>query len=525
MPSEPRLHPADDVLIGYAGGEARESGDVDLTAAHLAECPECRARVSEIQATFGNYSAYVADLKRELPLPPQPWFELRLRMRDLDSERRPRLIRFPSPRVWWAAAAAAIAAAVVIPWLTGPRAVSASELLQKAVAQERTVSPRRELQVKIRNLVYKRPARANRETRLKVAESRTDAELSRRFAAAGYNWDDPLSAASFSTWRSRLEDKRDVVDVLKQAYRIETSSASNELAAVALTLRASDFHPVAETFRFRDNSTVEISDAGVAPPAVAPAAPAKVAVEPEPETPSLTPGDELRVIAALNSAGADLGEPVDVTRDEAGRKVQVTATGLDPARQEELRAALSGMPNVDLRFQSPPSVTRSATDPGAEAVQAPGPMHKRLADYFGRRTLVDGYVNDVLAGSERILSRAHALRALSERFPEHHERGLEPAEREVLNGLVRQHASALREAAEQLPSTLEPLIGSPPEVPAASCAAWQECALETVQATQQLDAALSRALASAQPSQSPERAAAEIREALASWLARVRAWN
>ena len=523
MPSPPRPHPADDVLVAYAGGDGPESGNAEL-AVHLTGCPECRARVSEIQATFGNYSAYVADLKRELPPPPQPWFELRLRMRDLDANRRPRLIRFPSPRVWWAAAAAALGAAVAIPWLTGPRVVSASELLQKAVAQEKTVSPRREIQVKIRNLIYTRPARANRETRLKVAEIRTDAELSRRFAAAGYNWEDPLSAASFSAWRDGLQDKRDVVDVLEEAYRIETSSASNELATVALTLRASDFHPVAETFRFRDNSTVEISDAGEAPP-VAPVAPAQVAAEPEPEAPSLTPGDELRVIAALNRVGADLGEPVDVTPDEAGRKVQVTATGLDLSRQEELRAALAGVPNVDLRFQSPQAVTHSSADQGSELVQGPSAMQKRLEDYFGRRALVDDYVNDVIGASERSLSRAHALRALAERFPENRERDLQPSEREVLKGLVRQHISALRAAADQLASTLQPLIDSSPAAPAYSCAAWQECALQTVQATQQLDAALSRALASAQPSQSPETAIAEIRGALAAWMAWVRAWK
>jgi hypothetical protein len=46
-----------------------------------------------------------------------------------------------------------------------------------------------------------------------------------------------------------------------------------------------------------------------------------------------------------------------------------------------------------------------------------------------------------------------------------------------------------------------------------------------VQAAQRLDAALSRALASAQPSQSPEEMVNEVRQALAMWLGRIRSWQ
>ena len=522
MPSPLQAHPADDVLIGHAGGEPCDAA----LAQHLAECAECRARVADMQAAFAGYSAYLADLKRELPAPPQQWFELRARMREHDAPRRKRVIRFPSPRIWWAAAAAAAIAAVFFPLLTGPRVVSAAELLQKAVAQEKRLSHRRDIKVKIRNLIYVRPARSDGRSRLKVAEGRADTELNRRFAAAGYDWVHPLSAASFSAWRNRLNDRRDVVDVLDRAYRIETTSASNELAQVALTLRASDFHPLSETFRFRDNSVVEVIDGGEAPPP-APVAPttSPSALAPDLEAPPLTPGDELRVIAALNRAGADLGEPVDVERDDADRKVHVTATGLNPARQEALRAALAGVPHVDLRFESLQAVTHTPAESVDAPVQAVSPMQKRLEGYFGRRALVDDYVNDVIAASERSLSRAHALRALATRFPAPRERELTPPERELLHGLVERHVAALRSAAAQLPARLEPLIGPPASPSTTPCASWQECAMETVQATQQLDAALSRALAAARPSASPEEAAAEIHEALTAWLGRVRSWK
>jgi hypothetical protein len=251
-----------------------------------------------------------------------------------------------------------------------------------------------------------------------------------------------------------------------------------------------------------------------------------VAAQPEPAAPpALSPRDELRVIAALNRAGADLGEPVDVAPDEAGRRLRVTATGLEASRQEELRAALAGLPNVDLRFESPQAVAHTAAEHATGVVQAPGPLQTRLENYFGGRALVDNYVNDVIAASERSLSRAHALRALSERFPAERERALAPSEREVLSGLVRQHVSALRAVAAQLPAKLEPLTGPPPEAAPGACGFWQECAMETVQAAQRLDAALSRALASAQPSQSPEEMVAEVRQALSAWLGRVRSWQ
>jgi hypothetical protein len=520
-----RSHPEDDILIGYAGGEADPSAEAGL-AAHLAACPECRARVDGIQATLGNYSGWLAELKRELPLPPAPWMDLRARMRSLDAGRQGRVMRFPAPRPWWAAAAAAIAVAVAIPWLTAPRVVNASELLQKAIAQEKHAPARGEIRVKIRNLIYTRPAKRDRAAPLKVAGIENDAELSKRFAAAGYDWDNPLSAASFAGWRDGLHDRRDAVDVLEHAYRIETTSASNELAGVGLTLRVSNLQPVSETFRFRDNSVVEISEASAAPaPAMQPA-PAVIAALPEPEAPPVfTPGDELRVIAALNRAGADLGEPVDVAPDQAGRQLRVTATGLDPARQEELRAALAGLPHVDLRFESPQAVTDTAAGHATGVVQAPGPLQTRLETYFGGRALVDNYINDVIAASERSLSRAHALRALGERFPAERERALAPSEREVLSGLVRRHLSALRALAAQLPAKLEPLAGPPPQATPARCGPWQECAIEMVQAAQRLDAALSRALASAQPSQSPEEMVNEVRQALAMWLGRIRSWQ
>lgn len=522
MPNTPTRHPEDDLLIGFAGGDLTD-GDI---RDHLKDCAECRTRVDDIRATIANYAVHVADLKRDLPPPPQPWFDVTREMRRLDAESRGRVLRFPAPRIWWAAAAAAVAAAIIIPNLTSPPAVSAAEVLEKAVARERQPSPRRQLQVRIRNLMYTRPAKRDAKVPLQVADARTEAELHRKFDAARYNWDHPLSASSFAAWRNQLSDRQDQVSRLQdEGYRIETTSASNELAHVALTLRGADYQPVSETFRFRDNSTIEIADAGDRPePAARQEQPPEPALA-HPEPVSLTAGEELRVIAALNKTGADLGEPVEIARDEEARKLQVTATGLSPARQEQLRSALKGFANVELRFESPQAIPHAASEQGTEIVQKPSPLQKRLEDYFGRRTLVDDYVNNVIESSERILSRAHALRALADRFPPAREPQLTPSEQSVLDGLVHQHIAALRAAAEELPGKLQPLIGATPEAAAETCSPWQACAHETVEAAQQLDAALSRALASAQPSPSPERAEADAREAALRFLRRVRAWR
>ncbi|MDX2149543.1 MAG: hypothetical protein SFV54_02335 [Bryobacteraceae bacterium] len=443
MPS-PNTHLEAERLVAYASTELppREMSAADL---HLLECNECRERLHQLQSSLEQYARYHEEWKRKMPPPPGPWAPLAL------GNSAPR----HAARWWWAAAAAAVAALAIFVPVLRPPSVSAAELLEKAMTRERQSGPppKRKLRVKMQNLLYTRPA---------IGSDRSPAlaGLRKRFEDARFDWENPLSAEAFHSWRSRLPQKEDSVTVLsgaEQQYRISTRTKTGALEEVALTLRASDFRAVQNVLRFRDSVTVELSEdpamiaSAPAPETHSAAAPAEAA--PPPQATS-----ELDVLAALHGIGADLGEPVEVER--SGATLTVTATGLDEGRQQEYREALSDLPGVTVRFE-------------------------------GRAGRVDAVESDLVEFSEAVLARAHALASLAERYPPAKERALPPREKAILEGIVRDHVEGLLGAGQELPVRLG--HGATGEfVP---CSIWQECAAPVLGAAQAFDRAVAQAFA------------------------------
>ena len=124
-------------------------------------------------------------------------------------------------------------------------------------------------------------------------------------------------------------------------------------------LRVTDLHPVEGRFEFRNQEWVEyseISDAsttdGGTPADTSLEAPMRRVVPSRPAAlPSGNPAsisEELRVLAALHEIGADLGDPVEVTR--SGGRVLVSGVGVPPQRQHEIHRALDRIPNVTCGF-------------------------------------------------------------------------------------------------------------------------------------------------------------------------------
>ena len=62
------------------------------------------------------------------------------------------------------------------------------------------------------------------------------------------------------------------------------------------------------------------------------------------------PMAEVKVVAALHKLGADLGEPIEWTRDSKGRVI-VTGTAIGGGRRGEIQAALSSIAGVQLKFE------------------------------------------------------------------------------------------------------------------------------------------------------------------------------
>src|SRR5215813_4574958 len=349
MSNEKKLHPEPGLLLQYADGELKEAERMRVHD-HLAECSECRESLNELGSGIADYKhSWIQDWKSAAEAPPKPWFDLRKRMDELDRPAASIPARWRSFRLQWAAAAAAILIGVAGLYWISERPVSAAQLLRDAALRE-TSAERTRLPIRLttRSGSIVRPAlwQPQQSTRATPAAQ----SLRTRFEEAHYSWEDPLSARSFSAWREKLRDAQDDVVQRREndgtrSYEIKTRTASGSLAEASLRFRASDLRAIEGTLRFRDNEVVGITEAPNAsldlpltpdPPASIPSADTKTGDD------TVTAGDELRVRAALRRIDADLGEPVEVERDNRANAIVVTALGLKPERRRVLQGALSG---------------------------------------------------------------------------------------------------------------------------------------------------------------------------------------
>ncbi len=210
--------------------------------------------------------------------------------------------------------------------------------------------------------------------------------------------------------------------------------------------------------------------------------------------PAATAADELRVFVALHLVGADLGEPVQVTRSEG--RIHVAGIGVEPGRQSQILAALSAIPNLDIRFNEPATSATQAADfapRGTMETSAPASgFQDTILHQLGSRAAFEHFSNQVFEHSESLKARAHAIRRLAQRFPVEVESGLNPRERQMLLDLRRQHLAILdREADEIRRATQLVLPGvSIPASPRMTPASWQAAAEEVFQASGQVERSL-----------------------------------
>jgi hypothetical protein len=537
-------HPSEGDLLRFADGEVSRR-EAKRIQAHLAACWACRTALAELQETVGECVRYRQSvLHQALPDPPGPWFDIYRQFDQLDAahEQRPWLqrlreslrARIAQPRFWAPAVALLVIVFILVDQFRNAPAVQAAELLHRAAAAEesRSLVPRR---IGIRTGT-RRLTRVIGVQSVKVApqDEQAAAELQRLFATANYNWDDPLSAASFASWRNSLAEKQDQVSTIgDSSYRIRTTTDSSELAAATLDLRIKDLQPVESTLRFRGGDFVELSELDAAPTVEPPAAAASIppprahAGKPAPEVARpATPGEELKVLAVLHRLGADLGEPVEVTRD--GGQIVVTGVGVTPELSEQIQDELTGIPRVSVRLADPVSGPVQALDRSSQSVSLRpeiAQLHTRLESYFGGRAELEQFTDEVLRASDDLMSRVHALRRLAQRFPAEVESQLTAEDRQLLARLRREHAVAVAGLALALEERTRPALlalgssarGS--ERIAAAAAPWQsatEALFEEARASESLLAAM---LGGASAGISPE----ELSGQALSSIARLRA--
>jgi hypothetical protein len=469
-------HGDDLVLLRFSDGELSPDGAQALRA-HLAECSECQRRLAEIRAAGAVYQEFHRDdLKANHPAPPRAWEDLRPSLDELDSS----ILRARGRNPWtWLAVAAVLAIGFVV-WTRIGRSpsVSAAELLRKAAdAASRHADARRRIQIR---------AHGKSVVRAAVAAGAAEGDLAPLFVAARYSWEEPLSARSFEQWRDQLPEKQDQVSRRGASYEIRTTTHSSTLTEAVLVLEAGELRPIRERMRF-GSEVVELSEADPEAPSAARVAPPVPAPSPKaPPLPALKPGAaaELHVFAALHRISADLGEPVEVSRSDDG--VVVTGTGLSPEREQQVRDAIRGVAGAVARFAKPQA---GEVPPLGEKSAVAASTRSDLGDRLGEEA-----ANRALDGSEAVMARAHALRALAQRFSSAVEAQLDEADRRLLLDLVRDHNQSLEVALSGLEASLAPAL--PAATPAASgpSANWQARALRTFEEARRVDQLLNTAL-------------------------------
>jgi len=543
-------HLQDEELLLFVDGEmkSRAAGEV---RSHLETCWQCRVELQEVQDTVGECVRYRKNvLQCHLPPPPAPWNDIYRQLNEIDASLEPaffqrfwQLLQWPveSARRWVPVAAALLVLGVLFYQYRHTPSVHAAELLRKAVAAEdaRVVKPR-VLEIRTPGHRFTRPSGRAVTTAAESAELKAVQAL---FVAANYDWENPLSAKSYQAWRDRLPAKRDEVTEESNAYRVRTETSSGELMAATLTLSGRELKPTQEKLEFRNQEWVEISEiAVVTVPGQAVAAarrdesnlPAKEVPSGVPAIPApvaeATAGDELHAFAALHGVGADLGDPVEISR--SGGKVVVSGVGIAAQRQQQIEGALATQPNVQVRFsESAPTKASPRRLPTSNTASADiQQLQNRIANRLGGRASFEDLSSQVLDMSEPMMARAYALRRLAEQFPVEAESQLSGSDRQILGRLREEHTTALRQQVAGLERLLQPLAaitsaGSVAAEPSASGGTWQSTTEELFQTARRTDKLISIVFGSAPGESSVEQLPAQLLSSLASLHARLEAYN
>ncbi len=450
-------HPTPEQILAWLDGELADAA----AESHIAACAVCREEAEALRAATNIYREHLHQTRRGAPPPPRAWKDSSELMVHAPSRRR----------AWMAIAAALFIGAFAIWRFATPENVSAAELLRKAESNAAPHAATSRIAIRGKRDRIVRPAVWRR---LRVRGASED-RLRTLFASANYDWDNPLSVHSYNAWRQSVTVRRESVDVQPRTYVVHTEPAEGVLREATISLHKSDLHPVACQLLFRDGEAVEVTEAEPEPASEIPSSPSPspIAAERKPQ-PSSTPTAslELQVAEVLHRIGADLGDPVEI--ESEGGSIVVTATGLDPRKSEQLRAALA-LPGVEARFVTPPQAPSTES---LQAATAPPRTNREWEQRLAGRFTYEEYADRVLAATEGMTARAYALKALAERFPESKVEQLSTPERAVLDSMVADHVAAMRTHVQRLDQLLAILDPAAESIVAGSVAGdWRARAL------------------------------------------------
>jgi Putative zinc-finger len=468
-------HPDDGLLLRYLDGElpGRKARQV---RAHLEACWQCRTQSEELQNVIGECVRYRKSvLAPSLPPPPEPWRSLDFARAESEVAAQSIFARilspFRNPGLRWAFSGALVLALsfIVFQQLRETPKVEAAALLQKAVkaSQSRPAVVRR---VRITT----RTGQMTRVVGVAYKPAGRETEIARLFDAAHYDWDDPLSARSYSAWRDQLPHYQDAIASQPESYDIRTTTEDSELLSATLKLRSTDLEPVEGRFEFRNRDWVEMTE--LVDQQTNPANTVAGTNGGMPRQPGVPPGplnapsesvapsafsEELQVVAALHQLGADLGDPLEISRE--GRQVLVSGVGIPPQRQQQIHGLLDRLPHVVVRFDDPAfpaGATPVQSEPAARDAAGPekSTYAARIEERLGGRPQFERFSSSVLDWTDSAMMRAYALRRLAQQFSEAAEDQMTAEDRRTLRKLGREHLAAFTKDAQRVANTVKPVL-------------------------------------------------------------------
>jgi len=499
----------------------------------LEACWECRAELESLQATVADCMRYRKNVLTEhLPPAPAAWSDLSREFNRIDAETSAALVRTswlrPSAAFRWAAVAAALVlvSGLLFQHFRETPAVHAAALLKRSseIAQS-LPAKKRVLQVRTKTRQFTRVVGDTR-----IADAVTAPLVAGLFETARYDWNDPLSARAYSAWRDTLSEKTDEVANLPEGYKIHTSTSTGDLESASLTLRGTDLHPVEGRFEFRNREWVEMielpetstSDENIAATNHV-EAPSRRVVPSQPAASSsggsVSISEELQVLVALHEIGADLGDPVEVTRSD--NHVLVSGVGLAPQRQSEIERAVASIANVSVKFEQPNAAAgampEDAVSPRRTTEPRPAALQVKIQQKLGGRANFELFSGQMLDASDAAMSRVYALRSLAQRFPAAAEKNISPADRQVLTDLALAHATALEQAVSELERALAPVLvslgGEPAQGRPVTQTVWQASVEDLFRTSRRVEVLLT-ALVGAAPAENADRLPGDLLSAI-----------
>jgi hypothetical protein len=453
-PMQELNHPSDDQLASFLDpGLAPD--ELESLVGHLDACSGCAARLEKIEPAFSQYRHCLDAVHSRVPRRELDPSDLWMRMERLEADRSPQRFtpsglapsKFTPSLAWLSAIAAAVIVTIfLLPWGRGSE-MRAETLLARASSSAVQVKHPSHLHIRTRSASFVRPVAFRGDA---SAEDKQQTAIREHFAAAHYDWADPLSSQAYTDWRHRLTHKTTGVSSERNEttgqveQRIETTTADGELRDASLTLDAA-LAPVSGRFEFADREWVEITVAPDPPASPAPsvATASRVASPPPQTTPTgeVPPAEpaaskpplaqrELSVRLAIDALDLGPADPIEVDVQPEGR-ILVTSYGLLPQVTQQLRARLDQIQGVTLR---PAAIGNSPRETPPRAVDR--------ADV-------------ILQASQEVSFEAHLLAELATRFEPSTEATLPSTARADLLTLRRKHSARMLRKVEALQRELE----------------------------------------------------------------------